>query len=291
MDLRQIEYVVGVIDHGTFTAAATHLHVSQPSLSQGIGRLETELGVPLFQRLARGVSPTAAGDAFVGPARQMLRDLAVLEESVRAVAGLERGTLDLVALHTLAADPLAGFVGAFRRAHPQIVVRVTEPESANAVAERVRDGRAEVGLAELPVMGDDLATTSLGNQELVVIFPPGDMPDVVRIEDLADSPLVTSPVGTSTRRLVSEAFAAAQLEPRIAVETEQREAILPLVLAGAGIAFVPAGMAQTAAEQGAEVAHLDPALRRSIGLIYRIAQLSPAAQRFLDLAISTPHDG
>ena len=141
MDLRQIEYVVGVIDQGTFSAAATQLHVSQPSLSQGIARLENELGVSLFQRLARGVSPTAVGDAFIGPARQVLRDVAVLEESIRAVAGLDGGTLDLVSLPTLAADPLAALVGAFRRAHPQVVVRVTEPESANAVAERVRDGR------------------------------------------------------------------------------------------------------------------------------------------------------
>lgn len=284
MDLRQIEYVVGVIDHGTFSAAAGQLHVSQPSLSQGIARLEHELGVSLFQRLARGVSPTAVGDAFIGPARQVLRDVAVLAESIRAVAGLEGGTLDLVSLPTLAADPLASLVGAFRRAHPQVVVRVTEPESANAVVERVRDGRAEVGLAELPVHDDDLATDTLGDQELVVILPPGDTRGVVRIEDLADTPLVTSPVGTSTRRLVTEAFAAVNLEPRIAVETEQREAILPHVIAGAGIAFVPAGLARTAAEQGAAVAHLDPPLRRSIGLIYRVAQLSPAAQRFRDLA-------
>lgn len=284
MDLRQIEYVVGVIDHRTFTAAAAELHVSQPSLSQGIGRLETELGVALFHRLARGVRPTAAGDAFIGPARQILRDVAVLEESVRAIAGLESGTLDLVALPTLAADPLAAIIGAFRRAHPNVVVRVSEPESAVAVAERVRDGRAELGLAELPVSGDDLAGDSLGDQELVVILPPGDFPDVLRIQDLADHPLVTSPVGTSTRRLVADAFAAAGLEPRIAVETEQREAILPLVIAGAGIAFVPPAIARTAAEQGAAVAHLDPPLRRSIGLIYRIAQLSPAAQRFRELA-------
>ena len=142
-------------------------------------------------------------------------------------------------------------------------------------------------MAELPVAGDDLATDSLGDQELVVILPPGDTPTMVRIEDLADTPLVTSPVGTSTRRLVTEAFAAVSLEPRIAVETEQREAILPLVIAGAGIAFVPTGMAHTAAEQGAAVAHLDPPLRRSIGLIYRVAQLSPAAQRFRDLATNT----
>lgn len=98
---------------------------------------------------------------------------------------------------------------------------------------------------------------------------------------------MTSPVGTSTRRLVTEAFASAHLEPRIAVETEQREAIVPLVLAGAGIAFVPTAIARTAAQHGASVASLDPPLRRSIGLVFRLAHLSPAAQRFRELAADT----
>ena len=284
MDLRQLEYVVGVVDQGTFTAAAAALHVSQPSLSQGIARLETELGAAVFDRIGRGVRLTAAGEALVGPARQVLRDVAVVSESVRAVAGLESGTLDVVALPTLAADPLARMVGAFRRAHPDVVVRVSEPESADAVIERVRDGRAEVGLAELPLRGDDLASDALTDQELVVIMPPGDARRVVRIEDLAGVPVVATPVGTSTRRLVDEAFAAAGLEPRIAVETEQREAIVPMVVEGAGVAFVPGAIARTAAERGAAVARLEPPLRRSIGLIFRVAQLSPAARRFRELA-------
>src|SRR3954470_17270934 len=106
MELRQVEYVVGVIDHGGFTRAAAELHVTQPSLSQGIRTLEAELGALLFHRLGRSVVLTSAGEAFEGPARQLLRDLRTLGSAVAAVRGVVAGTLDLVALPTLAVDPL-----------------------------------------------------------------------------------------------------------------------------------------------------------------------------------------
>jgi len=88
MELRQVEYVVGVVEHGGFTRAATALHVTQPALSEGIARLEAELGVALFHRVGRRAVVSAAGEAFLEPARQLLRDRAVLTTSVAAVVGI-----------------------------------------------------------------------------------------------------------------------------------------------------------------------------------------------------------
>ena len=90
MELRQIEYVLAVVDRGSFTKAAAAVHVSQPSLSDGIRRLEAELGVRLFDRLGRSVELTDAGLALVGPARQLLgmldadlvRGLAILDQKI-----------------------------------------------------------------------------------------------------------------------------------------------------------------------------------------------------------------
>jgi DNA-binding transcriptional LysR family regulator len=70
----------------------------------------------------------------------------------------------------------------------------------------------------------------------------------------------------------------------IAVETDQREAVVPLVLAGAGAAVVPAPMAEVARLQGAVIARLRPALRRELGLIHRESTLSPAARAFIAIA-------
>ena len=283
MELRQLEYVVAVVDEDGFTRAAERLFVSQPSLSQGIRTLERELGSPLFDRLGRHVRLTAAGEAFLEPARQVLRDAATARSAVAAVRGLAAGRLDVVALPTLAVEPLAGLIGAFRVAHPGVMVRVAEPEDTDSLVALIRTGRCEIGLSELPEPELGLVFEPLVIQEVLVVLPPGT--DLGRsgpfpIASLAGMPLITTGPGTSTRRLVDQALQAAGIVGNVAVETAQREALVPLVLAGAGTTFLPGPLADEAARRGAVVRSFDPPLRRTIGVLYRKGSLSPAASEF-----------
>ena len=132
MEMRQVDYVLAVIDRGSFTAGAESLDIAQPSLSDGVRRLEVELGVRLFDRIGRRVVLTDAGRAFEGPARRLVRERALVLEAVGSVRALDTGTLEVVSLTTLAADPLAGLIGRFRVADPGIVVRIAEPPFPNA---------------------------------------------------------------------------------------------------------------------------------------------------------------
>jgi DNA-binding transcriptional LysR family regulator len=291
MDLRQLEYAVAVVDRGTFTAAAQALHVAQPSLSQGVARLERELGVALFHRVGRGVVLTAAGEAMLEPARQALRAAATARSAVAAVAGLTGGHLDIVCLPTLAVDPAASLIGAFRRRYPDITVRVAEPEDPETLAAFVRTGICEVGVTELPVAGRELLARPLAAQEYLVVLAPGTEPAAktrraVPIEQLAEWPLVTTPPGTSSRRQLDDAFALAGLQPDIAVETSHREMIVPLVLAGAGAALLPEPIALDAVVRGASTHPLEPPVVREIGIVYRPGPMSPAARAFLATAQS-----
>ena len=287
MELRHVEYVLAVLDQGSFTAAAKAVGVAQPSLSEGIRRLEEELGVRLFDRVGRSVLVTDAGRAFEGPARRMIRERAVVFDAVGAVRALDTGTLDLVSIPTLAVDPLAALVGRFRILHPGVVVRVVEPDDGAALAEQVADGHSEVGLAELPARRDDLVSITLARQEIVAVCPPGTAlpaPGRLPVSALAGMPLVATPSGKSTRDLLDRALAAASIEPYIAVEISQREAIGPLVLSGAGTSFLPHSMAEALGAQGAVVARLVPALTRTIGLVHRASPLTPSARAFVELA-------
>lgn len=290
MDLRQAAYVVAVVDHGTFTAAAASIPVSQPALSQAISSLERELGTELFHRIGRQVTLTAAGEAFVEPARRMLRDADVARSVVEQVAGLSGGRLDVVALPSLVVEPLVDLVGRFRRLHPQVLVRLTEPEDAAAVGTLVRSGQCEIGLGDQIPDDRILASDVLGEQSLLAVLPPGtplsadrDLP----VARLAQFPLITSPRGTSSRRLLGNALRQADpdTDPRIGVVTEHREAIVPLVMAGAGAAVLPEPLARAAATLGAVVAPLQPPLRRAVVLVRRVGPLSPAARSFRDLAL------
>lgn len=291
MDLRQASYVVAVVDEGSFTAAADSIPVSQPALSQAIARLERELGTPLFHRHGRSVTLTAAGEAFVGPARQMLRDAEVARSAVADVVGLAAGHLDLVVLATLVVNPLVDLVGRFRLLHPGVTVRIADPETGDDVVAQVANGACELGIGDLEVEAPGLAVDHLGRQRLLAVLPPGtELPESGRlpISRLARFPLVTTPPGTSTRRLLAEALHEEdhELRPQVAVVTEHREAIVPLVMAGAGAAVLPEPLARAAAELGASVAPLRPGIDRAVNLVRRQGQLSPAAAAFRDLALA-----
>jgi DNA-binding transcriptional LysR family regulator len=290
MDLRQASYVLAVVDHGTFTAAAASIPVSQPALSQAVASLERELGTELFHRIGRQVSLTPAGEAFVEPARRMLRDAEVARSAVADVAGLTSGRLDIVALPTLVVEPLVDLIGRFRRAHPGVRVRIHEPEGADAVMSDVRSGASELGFGDAEVDEPGLESDLLGRQELLAVLPPGTELATDRrlpVARLARFPLITTPLGTSSRRLLAQALRLAEpdTEPQIGVVTEHREAIVPLVMAGAGAAILAEPLARAAATLGAVVAPITPKLDRPVVVVRRTGPLSPAAAAFRALAM------
>lgn len=290
MDVRQLRHVLAVVDHGTFTDAAHACHIAQPSLSQSIRTLEAELGIELFHRLGRGVRLTSAGESFIGPARRTVRDLETTAAAVAEVKGLRAGRLDIACLPTLAATPAAVLIGDFRKVAPQVSVRLHGPDSVGDVRRHVADGSSELGLAELHPSADGLETWELTQQRFVAVLPPdaveGRLPRRLSLAALARWPLVTTPPGTSSRRQLDDAFAAAGLDPQVVIETGHREAIAALVLAGAGAALLPSAVADTAIRLGAVVREVSPPIVRPIGLVARPGPMSPAARRFVDMATS-----
>ncbi|MGH9091780.1 MAG: LysR family transcriptional regulator, partial [Acidimicrobiales bacterium] len=237
---RRLEYFVAVADRGSFTAAARALGISQPALSLAVKELETELGTALFDRLGRRVTLTAAGTALLDPVRQSIRDVETGRAAVAAVLGLEAGSLHLACLPTLAADPMAGMIGRFRRAHPGVRIELAAPEHTADLLHLLRGGRCELAIASTHDLPGDVDAHRVGEQLLLAVHPPG-TPDPGRgsaLGGLEGVPLVATPEGTSSRRLLDDGFARAGASPTVAVVTAQRDAVLPLVLAGAGAALV-----------------------------------------------------
>ncbi|WP_328875239.1 LysR family transcriptional regulator [Streptomyces sp. NBC_00287] len=287
MERRQLEYFIAVVEHGGFTAAAIALHVAQPSLSHAIRTLEREFGGKLFHRLPHGVALTAAGEALVQPARQVLRDLTTAGSLVREVLGLSGGRLDIVSQTTLSVDPLAGMLGHFHRVHPKVSVRVVDPEQGPAVAHMVAAGQCELGLVDASVPTADLRGMDLPEQEMHVVLPP-DHPHppgaTITSRELAALDLIVTPPGTETRAAVDDVCTALGVPPRIVVETAHRAMIVPLILSGVGASLLPGSMARDAALRGARMLSNRPRLLRHGRLVWRSGPLSPAAQAFVDLA-------
>ncbi len=290
IDLRRLAIFLAVVDEGGFTAAGDALDVTQPSISQAIRELEAALGAALFFRIGRAVRLTPAGEALVLPARQAFATISRASSAVREVAGLSTGRLEIACLPTLAAAPLAPIIGAFCRAHPGVAITLTNAEHGAQLVSLVRAGRCELGLTEARA-AEDLCVVPLGVQDLLVVLPPGSpVKHPYPLDELARQPLVAAPKGSSSRDLLDEALEARGVTPHFAVETAQREALLPLIACGAGAGLLPRPIARQAEALGCVVAEPRPGVSRSLAIVHRPGPLTPAAQRFVAIALERAED-
>lgn len=292
MDVRQLRYFLGVVDHGSVHRAAEALFVAQPSVSQGLRALERDLGTQLFHRTGRQLVLTAAGETLIDPAREVIGWMEHARSAVDATEGLRSGRLVVASMPSQAASPLAGLVAAFVRRHPAVQVSVRAAATPDDVVDLLRTGEAELGvIAEPgePAPREHLVVHPLETQPFVLValeeseLPPSDGP--VRPRDLAGARLIAGQPGTGMRR-AADGILAAAAGSHIAVEIEHREALLPLVLSGAGIAVVTDAWTTLAESAGLTVRPLDGAGELRVLLAHRAARVSPAAAAFLRIAVA-----
>jgi DNA-binding transcriptional LysR family regulator len=288
VDARQLRFFLAVIDHEGFSKAAEQLYIAQPSLSQAIAGLERELGVALFHRVGRGVKPTDAGLNLIGPARQVLRDLATAQSAMDAVKGITTGRVEIITMPSPGVEPLTTIMKHFIDDHPDITLSVDAAFVPEEVLHAVRTGACEIGLLGGPAASraPDLHVLPIEDQPFVLVTAPGGPfagRDRVRPRDLAGHRLVASQRGSLMRAMVDDVLSTG-VSAKIVAEVAHRTSILPLVLAGVGDAVLPAGWTGSARRIGCEVLPIDSASSLRVALVYRKTSLTPAAQAFLECA-------
>lgn len=301
MNLRQLRYFLAVVDQGGVHRAADSLMVAQPSISQALRSLEQELGTSLFHRTGRSLTLTAAGEAIIPAAREVMHGVDLARSLVDAVDGLQTGRLVICSTPSQAASPLAPLVGRFLEHYPGVQIVVKAAASRGDVVSSLRGGGAELGLMARSVNEAppaDLTIHPLEVQNYLCVakdpqtLPPGPAPLLPRA--LSGARLIVGQPGTGVRRAADLVLAGAP-GSSIAVEIESREALLPLVLADAGIAVVADGFRAAAEASGLTVRELDLPESLAVDLMHRPGPVSPAAQAFLSLArdwssTETPED-
>nr|WP_271212197.1 LysR family transcriptional regulator [Rhodococcus wratislaviensis] len=287
MDMRQMEYFLAVVDCGGVTRAAAQLRVAQPSLSQAVRKLEKDLGVELFHRVGRGLVLSPAGEALVGPARSILREVESAENAVRDVGAMRGGRIDIASLSDLSSDPLSVWVAKFRRQYPEVRFHIEERDETADIVSLVRSGACELGILALPLPTEDLVGEELIDQHLVLVCPPGTdarWPDPVPITALTRIPFVMGEKGTATRDFIDRSLRLHGVEPDVAVEVRQRGAVLPIVLAGGGVSIVALRSGLDAMLRGGVVRELSPRLTRRMGVVRRPGRMTQASTEFLACA-------
>ena len=286
MERRQLEFFLAIAEAGSFTRAASRLSIAQPSLSASVRALENELGTTLFERHGRGVRLTEAGEALVAPAHRTVRSFSLAAGAVRAATDAGFGRLTIVTNTLWAIEPLVRVIGELRRLQPGLQFVVTDPASRADVLDQVRSGGVDFGLVDGPPPAGALDSRWLVDHELVAVLPTDThlRSATVTVAELMPLGLIGTPPGTALRTLLDDRLEAVGAATEVAVETAHVASVIPLVLAGAGVAVLPEGLAAEAAAKGARVIRLDPPTRASVSLVWRRGRLSQLGEHLLLVA-------
>jgi DNA-binding transcriptional LysR family regulator len=242
--LPQLEYVVAIAEEGSYTAASTRLTIAQPSLSQQVAALEKELGCQLFERLHRGVRLTPAGRAFLPEARAMVLAERRARRAVRAVTQGEGGTLEIATVGSMAIGVLPNAFTAWRRVYPDVPVNVVTYKHRDPLEAAVASGVGDLAIGPRPRRWSG-EITSLGREEFVVILPAGDpaaKAERISLASLAEREWVAFNRDHGLAPWLYDACARAGFTPRLAAQLAEVAAVVRLVAAGVGPAFVPANV-------------------------------------------------
>jgi DNA-binding transcriptional LysR family regulator len=255
MDLRQLEIFARVAALGSFSRAAEALGLSQPTVSEHIRGLESELGLRLLDRLGRGAVATRAGELLLEYA---LRMLALQREARQALAGFQgrmAGALPVGASTIPGEYLLPRLVGRFREKYPEITVSLLIADSATVI-DWVASGRVEVGVAGARPPHRPVEYRELSLDEEVLVVPAGHRWQgraEVSLAELAGEPMVVRERGSGTRAALEAALAEAGLELgrlRVVGEMGSTQAIKQAVKAGLGVSVVSAVAVEEEARSG-----------------------------------------
>lgn len=189
LSLIQLRVFVSAAQCGSFTAAAKELHMSQPTVSETIRRIEQQYGTPLFVRGARRLTLTAPGEELLPLAEQTLASADGADRALKAVTGLQGGTASIGLLRNAKYYAMADLLTSFHARYPNVRLRVIGVNSAD-VADLVRDGGLEAGLVVLPVDTSDLSVTPLLRDEVVFASSYSWRTGPVSIEDIVEAKLI-----------------------------------------------------------------------------------------------------
>jgi DNA-binding transcriptional LysR family regulator len=279
-DLRHIRAFLALARAGSFTRAASELHMSQPTLTVQIQQLESAVGVKLFDRNKRHVALTQAGRDLLVPLERILIDVEAIATSTGELREHRRGLVTVAALPSVAAGLLPRAIKRLSESYPGITVRVFDGV-ASTVAAMVKGGQADFGISSQTTGDRELTSQTLLMDRLCAVVSPSHplaRKRSMTLHELAKHPLILMVKDSSSRQIVDLAFDREGLVSTVAYEATYGTSVAGLALAGLGVGILPESMAGPSRLHQLHIR--GGALTRRIGIIMRASRsLSPTADK------------
>ncbi|MEZ4298499.1 MAG: LysR family transcriptional regulator [Polyangiaceae bacterium] len=274
--LDSLRHFTLIAEHGTFTRAARHAHLSQPALTASIRKLESEMGARLLHRDRTGASLTAAGEALLPRALSLLAGVDDARRAVAEVEGIEAGEVRLGAGATACTYLLPPILARFRERYPRVRFLLRESTTPQ-VLDALSRGELDLGVVTHP------AGELWRKDELILVASP-DLPRAA--PGTLPAPFVTFGPGSTTRELLDRHFPGAE----VIMELGSIAAVKGNVRAGIGIALVSRSAVQTDLPQGRlmEIPHPKTPIPRLLHIVHRGKdRLPPAAAALRKLLLTS----
>ena len=288
MEWNQLEYFLTVARLQHVTRAAEELLITQPALSHSIGRLEEELGVPLFERSGRNVQLNRYGKVFAKRVEAAILEINKGRQEIEEMTNPDTGTIALAFLHTLGNEFIPALIGAFHKLYPSIRFELYQG-STPYIYQVMEKGGSDFCITSPEMEGSGLAWLTLTTQELYVVVPRGyklSERKTVSLHEISEEPFIGFKADCGFRAISDRILKAAGVGPRVAFEAEDLSTAAGFVAAGLGITLLP-----SAAGLRMDGLHWlsveDPDCSCTISLAWKEQRyLSPAARLFQQFCIT-----
>ena len=288
-DLRSLRYFLAIADANSFTRAAERLHLSQPTLSHQIKRLEDQVGTQLLDRTSRRLQLTPAGEALRDYARRALKELESAAVAIAEIQGLAHGSLVIGAFGSFNSSLLPPLLNEFATLYPGVLVTVRQL-ATGAMEDQLLNGDLHLGLAYAPPTTDQIVAERLFTEELKVVVSlrhPWAKRKSITLPDLRDSQLALLTPDFPSRRLLDERFREAGIKPKVPLEINSVEAVLATVSYGQLATIFTRRMAMTV--PGLHCIDLLPAIERTAAVFWRRGGYRTVAARAMETLLRTAY--
>ena len=284
MELQQLRYILAVAKEKNFIRAAKRMHVTQPTLSQQIQKLEQELGVILFERSARGARLTAAGEKFIPHVMKTIDGLDYSLSQLQEETGEINAAISLGAIPTICPYLLPPLLTHLKKKAPKLQIELYE-ETTSSLLESLKSGKIDLALLALPIEDPSLVSQSLGFEEFYLATP--------RSHPFAKRKQISPMIIKEEKLLILQeghCFADQTLEvcklnrdhKQIRFQGSSLSSVLNLVEIGEGLTLVPKmAVRKKHHPKIAFIPFQSPQPRREIGMTWRITTPLTKAHRTL----------
>ncbi len=242
MTIIQLEYLLAVANCGSFSQAAEHCFVTQPSLSMQVKSLEEELGVVLLDRSKKPVVPTEAGEVVLEQVRETLRSFNYIREAVHELKGETAGKLRLGVIPTIAPYLMHRFMPTFVKEYPKVELEISEMKTADIVEALKRD-QLDAALVAGGTCGEGIQEYDLFNDRFWLYVSPENPlfeRSNVRIEDIDLKDLVILSAGNCMRdQIIELCQAKRQMPSHFSFESGSLETLMRIVDCTQALTIIP----------------------------------------------------